>query len=598
VFDPNTRPDPYCAANILLRRFALEGGQVKEFEVFDTDNSGQGFAAYRVRLEHLGKKEVAVPAGRFAANHLRWTQLTSADTWFKKRAGHVTDFWVLDNGVIVRILRHREPYEVLLAEYNSAEPRPGLLDPAVAQVKHDLEILNAQYGAQDQWVEVTEHLNNRIRDGALVVKASNDIAGDPIDGVAKELRVQYRLDGKTLTKSVQEEDTLRIPEDAGAFEPASYESDLIAFLAEADATYPFFDLKGIRGDWEDTKAELSEKVETCQSNTEFLGLALEAIRCLRDGHMWVEDAKAELPPFPKQYCPSVSFMPATENRVVVMRAWGNLGDTLKPGAVITKIDGEDARAFLEARAAQAWAEGGFISSPQRARMFEFRMPLKGNEGDKRTLAYISDGNEQELEVTCDTEARGWPHTYNLPSGMTRVGRSFWYTQLADGAGYMYVRRIDASTEPGMREAVEKYPDATGWIVDLCGNSGGGYGRDLIERMAALPRPVAVIIDAGCVSAGETVARDLRREAGARVFGSKTAGSSTSKRTWPFPSGIASVRFSTRSRWRNDGQPIEFNGIDPDVAVEAVPEEVAQGLNSAVCRAQEYLAKERVKAEPR
>jgi C-terminal processing protease CtpA/Prc len=91
-----------------------------------------------------------------------------------------------------------------------------------------------------------------------------------------------------------------------------------------------------------------------------------------------------------------------------------------------------------------------------------------------------------------------------------------------------------------------------------------------------------------MSAGETFARDLQREAGARLFGENTAGASSSKRSWTFPSGIATVTFSTRSRWRNDGQPIEFNGIDPDMLVEAVPEEVQQGVNSAIRRAQEYI----------
>ena len=34
--------------------------------------------------------------------------------------------------------------------------------------------------------------------------------------------------------------------------------------------------------------------------------------------------------------------------------------------------------------------------------------------------------------------------------------------------------------------------------------------------------------------------------------------------------------------------IEFNGIAPDEVVEAVPEEVQQGLNSVIIRAEKYL----------
>ncbi len=120
-FDPNSRPDSYLAANILLRAFALREGETKDFPVYDWDNSGEEFAPYTIRVRHAGKEKVEVPAGTFEANHLVLTQTTSADTWFKKRAGHVTDFWVLDNGVIVRVLRQREPYEMVLLDYTVPE---------------------------------------------------------------------------------------------------------------------------------------------------------------------------------------------------------------------------------------------------------------------------------------------------------------------------------------------------------------------------------------------------------------------------------------------------------------------------------------------
>ena len=162
------------------------------------------------------------------------------------------------------------------------------------------------------------------------------------------------------------------------------------------------------------------------------------------------------------------------------------------------------------------------------------------------------------------------------------------TRLPGGAGYMYIRRMDESTAPGIQEALAKFPDARGWVVDLCGNGGGGYDETLISAIKAMPRPVAVVVDAGCISAGETLVRDFVQYAGAKVFGGRTAGSSSSKRSWAFPSGVATVRFSTRSRFSYDRSPIEFNGVVPHMEVEAVPKEVAQGLNSAILRAEEYL----------
>ncbi len=139
-FDPNTRPDSYCAANILLRAFALAEGETKDFRVYDWDNSGEALVGYTIRVRHAGKERVEVPAGIFEANHLVLTQITTADTWYKKRAGHVTDFWVLDNHVIVRVLRHREPYEMLLLDCTTPaklETSP-LAQAAVAPAKTEV----------------------------------------------------------------------------------------------------------------------------------------------------------------------------------------------------------------------------------------------------------------------------------------------------------------------------------------------------------------------------------------------------------------------------------------------------------------------------
>jgi len=125
-FDPNSRPDSYCAANILLRQFApTKPGETKEVHACDWDNTGEALADYTIKVEFVGKEKVQVPAGTFEANHLLLTQTSTANTWFKKRAGHLTDFWVLDNGVIIRILRHREPYEMVLLDYDVPRKLPG-----------------------------------------------------------------------------------------------------------------------------------------------------------------------------------------------------------------------------------------------------------------------------------------------------------------------------------------------------------------------------------------------------------------------------------------------------------------------------------------
>jgi hypothetical protein len=532
LFDPNTRPDAYCAANILLRAFAVKPGDAKEFRVFDWDNTGDAFADYSIRIENLGKERVEVPAGAFEANHLVLTQKSSADTWFKKRAGHITDFWMLDNQLIVRIRRHREPYEVVLLDYAVPEKLPGQISGPAAPRRDSTEPPRAESSAACS---------------------------------------------------------------------ATYVTDWTAFIREVDQAYPFFELKEIRRDWVQAKARLSERANTCASDGEFLNLVAEAIRTLRDAHMGLSQTKVPLPPWPKRYYPGVSFMPATENRVIVMSAEAH-AEIMKPGTVVTKIDGRDARELLEENAKEAWSTDSpyflSLSSPQRARLFAYRWPLIACSNQPHILHYLANGGERELRVRCEIEPRGWPHTYCMPTNLARVDRALTYAKLPSGAGYIYLRSVGTETAVGLRQALAAHADAKGWIIDLRGNGGGGYDTNLLAELKALPRPVVALIDAGCISAGETLARDLAQLAGAHLMGSRTAGASSSKRQWQFPSGIASVTFSTRSRWRSDGQPIEFNGIVPDEQIEAVPGEVAGGLNSEIRRAEEYLLRAARTGDPR
>ncbi len=221
-FDPNTRPDSYCAANVLLRRFDMKAGQPQEFEMFDWDNTGEGLAGYRIKLEYVGKEEVNVAAGVFEANHILLTQMTSADTWFKKRAGNLTDFWLLDNGIIVKIVRHREPYEVELYDYKTPGELPGFLRKAEAP----LTIVSAVYGAGDTWVDVTQQLAQQIRQNTLNVKASNElVGGNPVDQTPKTLNVHYRIGDTLHSVTVKENEVLQIPapsvEQEGAPSPPS-----------------------------------------------------------------------------------------------------------------------------------------------------------------------------------------------------------------------------------------------------------------------------------------------------------------------------------------------------------------------------------------
>ena len=370
--------------------------------------------------------------------------------------------------------------------------------------------------------------------------------------------------------------------DARAADTA-YQDDLTSFFDHVDETYPFFDLKGIRGSWAETKRNLLDDIISCKSDTDFMELVQRAIAALHDSHIRIRESRATFPKPPLRFNPALSFMPVSGDRVAVMWASQRYSETLPVGTFITKINGEDAHRYLNRTTREAWT-AGYHPSHQRAQLFAYRIPLQSDRNVKHTITYLDGDIEKPLSLICDSEVRGWPHTYNLPQDLTQSGRSTWYTLLPENAGYLYLRRIDESIVEGIDTATKAHPAVRGWVVDLRGNSGGGYGQELIDRIKNLSRPVSVIIDAGCASAGETVARDFRRYADATLYGTRTAGTSSSKHTWKFPSGIASLTLPTRSRWRVDGEPIEFNGIEPDVIVQPRPEDIAAGENTEIKRA--------------
>jgi hypothetical protein len=79
---------------------------------------------------------------------------------------------------------------------------------------------------------------------------------------------------------------------------------------------------------------------------------------------------------------------------------------------------------------------------------------------------------------------------------------------------------------------------------------------------------------GCISAGETRVRGLYRQTGARLFGDGTAGASSTKRPWTFPSGIATRRLTLGRRDENPPYPAHRAALTDDSAARVA----AVGIN--------------------
>lgn len=87
--------------------------------------------------------------------------------------------------------------------------------PGAGLDKVKLEIVKAEYGAGTKQRDVTAVLRKRAGDLPLITLPSasynTSFAGDPAPGVAKKLRVQYRINGKSAEASLAENALIILP---------------------------------------------------------------------------------------------------------------------------------------------------------------------------------------------------------------------------------------------------------------------------------------------------------------------------------------------------------------------------------------------------
>jgi hypothetical protein len=75
-----------------------------------------------------------------------------------------------------------------------------------------LRILRAYYGAEGQFINVTEAVRSRVDDGRVNLRVDNySMGGDPLPGRRKWLRVLYSIDGERRNAVAEEKTDLRLP---------------------------------------------------------------------------------------------------------------------------------------------------------------------------------------------------------------------------------------------------------------------------------------------------------------------------------------------------------------------------------------------------
>jgi len=84
----------------------------------------------------------------------------------------------------------------------------------IGQKPMKVEIIKAEYGAGDKWKDVTKMLQDRVGGLPFIplsAKYNEAFGGDPVQGTAKQLKIQYRIDGKPGEVSLPEDATITLP---------------------------------------------------------------------------------------------------------------------------------------------------------------------------------------------------------------------------------------------------------------------------------------------------------------------------------------------------------------------------------------------------
>ena len=405
----------------------------------------------------------------------------------------------------------------------------------------------------------------------------------------------------------------------GLFTPAAY----AAFVAAADrpatvaypgafrelydhlaVAYPEFQMKGI--DWPAVGRELLPEADRVRTDAEFGLLVERLVARLKDSHAVVAAGSAAVPvPDLPSWDAGFTCLDDDRGRPVVYdvaRGSPAAAAGVGPGTVVLAVNGIPADRAVTTRMAVLREYAGY-SSDRTLRYDAVRTFVAAERGRPITFTVEPPGRPAvTLTLSADCGPRYRPRL-PVPRDGIDDSADCSHARLADGVGYVYVRRIGRNLTRDLDAAVADLKGCHGLIVDVRGNSGGGFDAEASfanfdadeKRWPDRPRfagPIAVLVDERTISAGEGWASWFVARRRARLFGSTTAGASCRKEVYDVPGGLFKVVVPVRPYTGFLDRPIEVRGLEPDEPVRCSAADLAAGWDTVSTAAAAW-----VKAQP-
>ena len=86
----------------------------------------------------------------------------------------------------------------------------ALVSGSVVLAGEKIEIIKAEYGAQDKWGDVTTVVQSKVTGDSLKIAADNNILDDPAPGLGKVLKVTAKAGDKQADFKCNEGESIEI----------------------------------------------------------------------------------------------------------------------------------------------------------------------------------------------------------------------------------------------------------------------------------------------------------------------------------------------------------------------------------------------------
>jgi carboxyl-terminal processing protease len=377
----------------------------------------------------------------------------------------------------------------------------------------------------------------------------------------------------------------------------------------------YYDPKFNGVDWNAVRARYRPQLESVASDKEFYSFLNRMTGELRDAHTRVRTPQEAAARRKGERTEAGVLIFEVEGKPVIFDVTAGSAAAeagVKPGMVVRTVDG---RPVNEALAAIR-GETGASSSTRAAKILSYLKLIGGEPGTSLNLGL--------------TRADGSTLGVSLPRKTASAAPQIITRTLASGAAYIRVTRFRSPASKRVKEALLKFRQAPGLILDLRANTGGdgkeglriaGYFFDrkvpiarVLTRTGKPPSaffglfqlppvleageqgaqlysgPLVVLVNEGTGSTSELIAGAMQEHRRAHIIGTATAGAVLGVLDHHKLRGGGTLAVSELGLVTPSGRRLEGTGVVPDRNVPLTLRDLQSGHDAPLEAAENYLKK--------